>query len=353
MTGWEFGYEGYDPADEGRREALCTLGNGYFATRGAAPESRADSVHNPGTYAGGCYNRLRDEIAGHVVVNESLVNLANWLMLTFAVDDGAWFSADRTEVLGYVSKQADVLMLFYRLSAEELRELLQRLGYDLTRDTISRTIEYYLARTSHGSTLSALVHAWVLGRANRDHALEHSPDCSGGDTADIQGGTTAEGVHLAAMAGSVDVLQRRFTGLETRGNMLRFNPRGPSNSARSSSPCTTANTTCWCGSTAPGYASVPSRGRLGRSKLRAGDSCASSVRGKRPTSPLRTIRACLRIRADDEHRASCVGNAGPRGGPDHVGLVGATQHVAVVGAADYQQLSAARGHLQHAGRGSW
>jgi alpha,alpha-trehalase len=126
-----------------------------------------------------------------------------------------------------VSKQADVLMLFYLLSADELRALLQRLGYRLTRDTVRKTIEYYLARTSHGSTLSALVHAWVLGRANRDNALEHFTRLLRSDTADIQGGTTAEGVHLAAMAGSVDVLQRCFTGLETAGDTLRFNPAWP------------------------------------------------------------------------------------------------------------------------------
>ena len=126
-----------------------------------------------------------------------------------------------------VSKQADVLMLFYLLSADELRTLLRRLGYRLTRDTIRKTIEYYLARTSHGSTLSALVHAWVLGRANRDDALEHFTRLLRSDTADIQGGTTAEGVHLAAMAGSVDVLQRCFTGLETTGDTLRFNPAWP------------------------------------------------------------------------------------------------------------------------------
>jgi trehalose/maltose hydrolase-like predicted phosphorylase len=126
-----------------------------------------------------------------------------------------------------VSKQADVLMLFYLLSADELRELLRRLGYRLTRDTIRKTIEYYLARTSHGSTLSALVHAWVLGRANRDNALEHYTRLLRSDTVDIQGGTTAEGVHLAAMAGSVDVLQRCFTGLETTGDTLRFNPAWP------------------------------------------------------------------------------------------------------------------------------
>lgn len=31
---WLWGYEGQDPELEGQREALCTLGNGYVATRG-------------------------------------------------------------------------------------------------------------------------------------------------------------------------------------------------------------------------------------------------------------------------------------------------------------------------------
>ena len=55
-----------------------------------------------------------------------------------------------------LSKQADVLMLFYLLSPRELTELFERLGYpfDHERD-ISRNVEYYLARTSDGSTLSA------------------------------------------------------------------------------------------------------------------------------------------------------------------------------------------------------
>jgi trehalose/maltose hydrolase-like predicted phosphorylase len=45
MNGWSLRYAGLDPADEGRREALCTLGNGVFATRGSAPEHVADGVH--------------------------------------------------------------------------------------------------------------------------------------------------------------------------------------------------------------------------------------------------------------------------------------------------------------------
>jgi trehalose 6-phosphate phosphatase len=85
---WVPRYEGFDPATEGRREALCTLGNGYLATRGALPEASADGVHYPGTYAAGCYNRLTDQVDGQPVENESLVNLPNWLVLAVAPADG-------------------------------------------------------------------------------------------------------------------------------------------------------------------------------------------------------------------------------------------------------------------------
>ncbi|MBF6182232.1 trehalose-phosphatase [Nocardia otitidiscaviarum] len=125
------------------------------------------------------------------------------------------------------AKQADVLMLFYLLSADELRALLADLGYELPPEMIPRTIDYYLARTSHGSTLSALVHAWVLARAHRDRAAEFFDRVLSSDIADIQGGTTAEGIHLGAMAGSVDLLQRCFTGLELRSGRLIFDPAWP------------------------------------------------------------------------------------------------------------------------------
>ena len=41
-------FDGYDPHSEKLREALCTVGNGYFATRGAAPESQGRSGALPG-----------------------------------------------------------------------------------------------------------------------------------------------------------------------------------------------------------------------------------------------------------------------------------------------------------------
>ena len=44
---------------------------------------------------------------------------------------------------------------------------------------------------------------------------------------DIQGGTTEEGIHLGAIVGPVDLLQRCYTGLEIRDDVLWLNPRLP------------------------------------------------------------------------------------------------------------------------------
>jgi trehalose-phosphatase len=125
------------------------------------------------------------------------------------------------------SKQADALMLLYLLSATELRELLDRLGYPFLPDQVPEMVDYYLARTSHGSTLSGVVHTWVLARANRDRAMEFFQQALKSDVSDIQGGTTSEGIHLAAMAGTVDLMQRCFAGLETRSNRLILSPHWP------------------------------------------------------------------------------------------------------------------------------
>ncbi|MEX0581205.1 MAG: trehalose-phosphatase [Mycobacterium sp.] len=136
--------------------------------------------------------------------------------------------ADNDSVNRYkASKQADVLMLFYLLSADELRELFARMGYRFTPEQIPATVDYYRKRTSHGSTLSGVVHAWVLARGDRARAMRYFQQVLASDVADIQGGTTAEGIHIAAMAGSIDLLQRCFTGLETRSDRLILNPMWP------------------------------------------------------------------------------------------------------------------------------
>jgi len=125
------------------------------------------------------------------------------------------------------SKQADVLMLFYLFSAEELGEIFESLGYAFEDDTIPKNIDYYLKRTSHGSTLSRVVHSWVMARSDRSRSWELFNEALKSDVADIQGGTTPEGIHLGAMAGTVDLIQRCYTDIRTRDNVLWFNPMLP------------------------------------------------------------------------------------------------------------------------------
>jgi alpha,alpha-trehalase len=127
-----------------------------------------------------------------------------------------------------LSKQADVLMLFYLLSPGELTELFDRLGYafDPERD-VPRNVDYYLARTSDGSTLSGVVHSWVLARLDRSRSWDHLMMSLESDVADVQGGTTREGIHLGAMAGTVDIVQRAYMGLAARDDCLWFDPGLP------------------------------------------------------------------------------------------------------------------------------
>jgi hypothetical protein len=98
---WSLAYEGFDPAQEGIREALCTLGNGYFATRGAAAGAIADDIHYPGTYLAGGYNRLRTNIANRGVEGEDLVNCPNWLALEVRIGEQDWFDARTEKLLAY------------------------------------------------------------------------------------------------------------------------------------------------------------------------------------------------------------------------------------------------------------
>ncbi len=126
-----------------------------------------------------------------------------------------------------VSKQADVLMLFYLFSSEQLGELFEQLDYSFEYETIPKNIKYYMERTSHGSTLSRVVYSWVLARSDRVKSWKLFTQALRSDVADIQGGTTPEGIHLGAMAGVVDLMQRAYTGIEVRGQVLYFSPLLP------------------------------------------------------------------------------------------------------------------------------
>ncbi len=123
-----------------------------------------------------------------------------------------------------VTKQADALMLLYLLPEDEVMRLLGQLGYSLDRAALRATIHYYAQRTSHGSTLSRVVHAWVLARSDPRRSWQFFLEALESDINDIQGGTTAEGIHAGVMAGTVDLVQRCYMGMETRGETVWFHP---------------------------------------------------------------------------------------------------------------------------------
>lgn len=125
------------------------------------------------------------------------------------------------------SKQADVLMLFFLFSRDELSGILKKLGYRFEEEMIRKNIEYYSKRTSHGSTLSRLVFSWILSKYDKQKSWQNFEALIISDFEDIQGGTTPEGIHLGAMAGSVDLIQRSYLGLEVGEDALWINPDLP------------------------------------------------------------------------------------------------------------------------------
>lgn len=127
-----------------------------------------------------------------------------------------------------VSKQPDALMLLYLFSAEELRGILADMGYDLPADAVVRTVERYSVTSTYGSTLSNVVHSWLEARRDRARSWGFLTQALRSDLDDIQHGTTRQGVHIAAMAGSVDLVTRCYLGLEMRGDRLWFHPLLPS-----------------------------------------------------------------------------------------------------------------------------
>lgn len=127
-----------------------------------------------------------------------------------------------------LSKQADVLMAVYLLGPDQLLAQLDRLDYPVSGEALRRTVDYYLARTAHGSTLSRVVHASVLARLDPARAWELFREALAADLDDTQGGTTAEGIHLGAMAGTIDIVTRAFAGLALSDDSLSFHPHLPS-----------------------------------------------------------------------------------------------------------------------------
>jgi len=126
-----------------------------------------------------------------------------------------------------VSKQADVLALFHLFPPAELSELCERLGYQFDVAAMRRTADFHLARLSHESSLSKLVCAGALAHLNPQASWDSWCDCLRTDLDAPADSGTLEGVHLGAMAGSLDVLQRHYLGLHPTAECLRIFPAVP------------------------------------------------------------------------------------------------------------------------------
>ena len=113
-----------------------------------------------------------------------------------------------------VVKQADVLMLHHLLPDE-------------TSESLVGNLEFYEPRTAHGSSLSPGIHAALLARAGRlDEAVALLRVAARIDLDDVTG-TTAGGLHLAAMGSVWQAVVQGFAGIRPGSTALEIDPRLP------------------------------------------------------------------------------------------------------------------------------
>ncbi len=114
-----------------------------------------------------------------------------------------------------VTKQADTLML-HQLVPEEV-----------AHGSLESNLLYYEPRTAHGSSLSPGVHAGLFARTGQlNEALEWLRVTSRMDLDDLTG-SSAAGLHTAAMGSLWQALVFGFAGLRPAGDGLRLDPRLP------------------------------------------------------------------------------------------------------------------------------
>jgi len=130
-----------------------------------------------------------------------------------------------------VAKQPDVLMTFYTLSPGEVAELLEKIGYKIpdALTLVRNNYAYYEPRTSHGSTLSKVVHSIISSYLHDGHemAWKWFSEALKSDIQDTQGGTTQEGIHCGVMAGTLDTVTRYFAGISFYNEKLNVHPNLP------------------------------------------------------------------------------------------------------------------------------
>ncbi|MFH5812163.1 glycosyl hydrolase family 65 protein [Companilactobacillus sp. FL22-1] len=127
-----------------------------------------------------------------------------------------------------VDKQADTLMMVYNLGIKTMAQTIEKLGYHLPTEWLLQNRDYYLAKTVHGSTVSRPVYASVDMAINECNAAwEKLKVAIKSDYDDIQGGTTAEGIHTGVMGAILTVITRDLAGVYWSDKMLTVEPKLP------------------------------------------------------------------------------------------------------------------------------
>ena len=128
-----------------------------------------------------------------------------------------------------VAKQADTLMAYYELPFDEVDGIIKKMGYNLPENYFSNNLQYYLDRTTHGSTLSRIVYS-VLDEMNdnMDKSWQLFSTALFSDYYDIQGGTTAEGIHLGVMGATLQIETQQYGGVQTYDEKISISPHLPS-----------------------------------------------------------------------------------------------------------------------------
>jgi alpha,alpha-trehalose phosphorylase len=134
---------------------------------------------------------------------------------------------------------------FYRRQVLKQADLVQALWWcrdEFTAEEVARDLDYYEPRTVRDSSLSAAVQAVVCAQAQHpDLALRYLREAALVDLRDITGGT-ADGLHLASVAGAWLALVAGLGGLREDHEDLELAPLLPSSLSR------TAYSVTWRGS---------------------------------------------------------------------------------------------------------
>jgi trehalose/maltose hydrolase-like predicted phosphorylase len=114
-----------------------------------------------------------------------------------------------------VVKQADVLMLHHLVPDE------------VAAGSLAANLAFYEPRTAHASSLSPGVHAALFARAGRLAEARAALALTAQIDLDDMSGSTAGGVHIAAMGSVWQALVLGFGGARPRGEALELDPRLP------------------------------------------------------------------------------------------------------------------------------